>query len=54
MRDISGTLTSTRLALVPATPEQLLARWEGPGGAFPPEISPLWIEKLRAARGPDP
>jgi RimJ/RimL family protein N-acetyltransferase len=44
----------TRLSLVPATPEQLLSKWQGPDGAFPPEISPSWIEKLRAATAPDP
>ena len=51
---MSGTLTSTRLTLVPATPEQLLAKWQGPDGTFPPGISPLWIEQMLASRGPDP
>ena len=51
---MSDTLTSSRLVLVPATPEQLLAKWQGPDGAFAAEISPAWIDKLRAARGPDP
>ncbi len=51
---MNGTLTSTRLMLVPAMPEQVLKRWEGADGTFPPDISPVWIEQLRAARGPDP
>jgi RimJ/RimL family protein N-acetyltransferase len=51
---MNSTLTSTRLTLVPATPEQLLERWIGSDGTFPPEVSPLWIEQLRMARGPDP
>jgi ribosomal-protein-alanine N-acetyltransferase len=44
----------TRLSLVPATPDQLLAKWQRPDGSFPSEISPSWIEKLRAATAPDP
>jgi RimJ/RimL family protein N-acetyltransferase len=51
---MTDTLMSPRLMLVPATPEQLLAKWQAPDGTFPPDISPLWIEKLRAARDPDP
>jgi hypothetical protein len=51
---MSATLTSTRLELVPATPGQLLAKWQAPDGTFPPEVSPAWTEQLRAARAPDP
>jgi RimJ/RimL family protein N-acetyltransferase len=51
---MSDTLMSSRLVLVPATPEQLLAKWQGPDGVFAAEISPAWIDKLRVARGPDP
>jgi hypothetical protein len=48
------TLIARRVVLVPAWPEQLLAKWQAPDGTFPGGISPAWIEKLRAARGPDP
>jgi RimJ/RimL family protein N-acetyltransferase len=39
------------ITLTPVTPDEILAKYEG---GFPPEVSPLWIEKLRLARGPDP
>jgi RimJ/RimL family protein N-acetyltransferase len=51
---MSATLMSARLKLVRATPEQLLAKWQAPDGTFHEAISPAWIEKLHAAREPDP
>ena len=50
---MNGTLEAPRLLLTPALPEEIIARFEAVGG-FPPEVSPTWIEKLHAARGPDP
>ena len=51
---MTASLTTTRTVLVPATPAGLLAKWQGPDGTFPPEVSPAWIEKVRVARDPDP
>jgi RimJ/RimL family protein N-acetyltransferase len=50
---MDGTLRTARLTLVPATLEELRVKFDGPEGP-PPGVSPKWIEKLRAARGPDP
>lgn len=50
---MDGALRTPRLLLVPADPEELRVKYDGPSGA-PPGVSPSWIEKLRAARGPDP
>lgn len=50
---MDGTLRTARLLLVPADPKELRVKYDGAGGA-PPGVSPTWIEKLRAARGPDP
>jgi len=47
-------LVHGRVILVPAMPAELLAKWQSADGAFAPEISPKWIEQLRAAAGPDP
>ena len=46
-------LRTARLVLVPASPEELRVKYDGPDGR-PAEVSPGWIEKLRSARGPDP
>jgi RimJ/RimL family protein N-acetyltransferase len=48
-----GTLRTARLSLVPATLEELRVKFDGAEGP-PPGVSPKWIEKLRAARSPDP
>jgi len=50
---MDGTLRTARLLLVPADPEELRMKYDGPDGA-PAELSPKWIEKLRVARAPDP
>ena len=50
---MDGTLRTARLLLVPADPEALRVKFDGPDGA-PEGVSPKWIEKLRAARRPDP
>ena len=42
---------ATKITLTPSRPEDILKHYEG---GFPPEVSPAWIEKLLAARGPDP
>ena len=51
---MDGALTAERMTLVPATPEQLRAKWKSPDGTFPPAVSPAWIESLRVATAPDP
>jgi len=51
---MGGVINAKRITLVPATPEQLRAKWESPDGTFPPTISPAWIERLRSATAPDP
>src|SRR6266550_2286912 len=51
---MNGCLIHGRIALVPAMPAELLAKWQSGDGTFAPEISPRWIEQLRAAAGPDP
>jgi ribosomal-protein-alanine N-acetyltransferase len=50
---MDGALSTDRLLLVPAIPEELRIKFDGPEGV-PAGVSPKWIEKLRAARGPDP
>lgn len=47
------TLRTARLLLVPADLEELRVKFDGPDGT-PPGVSPQWIDKLRAASGPDP
>jgi len=46
-------LRTHRLLLVPANLEELRIKYDGPAGT-PDGVSPKWIEKLRAARVPDP
>jgi [ribosomal protein S5]-alanine N-acetyltransferase len=50
---MDSTLRTARLLLVPADPEELRVKFDGPGG-IPEGVSPKWIDKLRAARSPDP
>jgi len=50
---MDGTLRTARLLLVPADLERLRVKFDGPDGV-PAGVSPKWIEKLRAARVPDP
>ena len=45
---------TSRIVLVPASPAELLEKWQSPGGTFAPEVSAGWIEKLRVSGEPDP
>jgi len=51
---MDGAINAKRITLVPATPQQLRAKWESPDGTFPPTTSPAWIERVRSATAPDP